>query len=730
MILAIMMASCSGSRSTIQRHDEMALIYNGIAVMPRVIGAGVSGSPVAPSGLTATAEHGYTRIKLNWADNSSNEDGFKIERSADGSTGWSQIDTTATNINYYTDSGLSRGATWYYRVRAYNGGGNSTYSANANDTVFQLSDITLFAEYDANVDAYEDAAGTDPCEDADGVWVLKDQANSYDLTQATAGARPSYQTAELNGLPIIRHASGDVMKAAAAADWKFLHDGTQCAVYIVWKTASSNPDASYILLDTGAASSAETGYALYYDDRASVPRTDQLNYKVAKGAGGNYEIDGITTKEAAAGGEWHITATRFNGTVGETWNDGNFGGYDTDTADGSPSASNPTSALAVGARYDNTFNLVGDWARILIVSGAVTDAQHKELTTYLAEEYALPNLSFFEAETVIEHDVSDPDQNGFVGLGLASNGDLVMGYTKATTHAAHDGDLIIRISTDGGDTWGAEDIIWDYSSDGGGTDEWTTPGFTTLSDGTMFMEVGLRESGAAVVDGIGYFKSVDNGANWTGPTQLTSAIFTAFSAEGGGILELANGDLLYPYYGRDTGDAANRNSCAVLRSQNGGDTWSHLAIVADGPTDIKDYTEIGLVQISNDDVIALIRELFAAPNEVIRSCISANNGATWGATSYIVTASALPRPLLLSTGEIISPQRSNDANERAIILYSADEGASWQLGHRFIDGPNTSGGRMTYAQFQERGDGIIHLAYGDEAASTFVSDVLYVKTAP
>ena len=46
--------------------------------------------PAAPTGLAATADSA-TQITLNWTDNASDETGFKIERSPDGSTGWTQI---------------------------------------------------------------------------------------------------------------------------------------------------------------------------------------------------------------------------------------------------------------------------------------------------------------------------------------------------------------------------------------------------------------------------------------------------------------------------------------------------------------------------------------------------------------------------------------------------------------------------------------------------------------
>ncbi|MFA5794468.1 MAG: fibronectin type III domain-containing protein [Candidatus Brocadiia bacterium] len=60
-----------------------------------------------------------TEIVLTWQDNSPTENGFKIERSPDGS-GWAQIDTASANATVYTDTGVSGGNIYYYRVCSYN----------------------------------------------------------------------------------------------------------------------------------------------------------------------------------------------------------------------------------------------------------------------------------------------------------------------------------------------------------------------------------------------------------------------------------------------------------------------------------------------------------------------------------------------------------------------------------------------------------------------------------
>ncbi|MBN1671109.1 MAG: fibronectin type III domain-containing protein [Kiritimatiellae bacterium] len=89
--------------------------------------------PAAPSSLAASATSS-TAIKVTWTDNSSDETQFKVERSLDGSSGWSQIAAPGANTTVYTDSGLSAGTKYYYRVRAANSAGNSGYSNVASAT--------------------------------------------------------------------------------------------------------------------------------------------------------------------------------------------------------------------------------------------------------------------------------------------------------------------------------------------------------------------------------------------------------------------------------------------------------------------------------------------------------------------------------------------------------------------------------------------------------------------
>ena len=52
------------------------------------------------------------QLRLTWRDNSSNEDGFIIERRAEGTEKWGQIAIRKANVTSYTDTTVSAGTTY------------------------------------------------------------------------------------------------------------------------------------------------------------------------------------------------------------------------------------------------------------------------------------------------------------------------------------------------------------------------------------------------------------------------------------------------------------------------------------------------------------------------------------------------------------------------------------------------------------------------------------------
>jgi len=87
--------------------------------------------PRAPSSLSATTAS-TSQINLSWTDNSNDEEGFKVERSIDGGANFQQLNTTSSNTTSYSDTGLTPGSTFHYRVKSYKGARDSEYSNTAS----------------------------------------------------------------------------------------------------------------------------------------------------------------------------------------------------------------------------------------------------------------------------------------------------------------------------------------------------------------------------------------------------------------------------------------------------------------------------------------------------------------------------------------------------------------------------------------------------------------------
>ncbi|HEX9514000.1 MAG TPA: fibronectin type III domain-containing protein [Puia sp.] len=83
-------------------------------------------APAAPSALTAVAASAK-KINLTWHDNSNNETGFQIFRTASLISPFAAIATVGANKTSYGDSSLSPATKYYYRIQAFNQYGSSKF---------------------------------------------------------------------------------------------------------------------------------------------------------------------------------------------------------------------------------------------------------------------------------------------------------------------------------------------------------------------------------------------------------------------------------------------------------------------------------------------------------------------------------------------------------------------------------------------------------------------------
>ncbi len=90
-------------------------------------------APPAPSVLNSNPTSN-SQINISWTDNSTNEDGFKIERKTTTGGTYAEIAQVGANVTTYNSTGLAGGTQYCYRVRSYNAAGNSAYSNESCNT--------------------------------------------------------------------------------------------------------------------------------------------------------------------------------------------------------------------------------------------------------------------------------------------------------------------------------------------------------------------------------------------------------------------------------------------------------------------------------------------------------------------------------------------------------------------------------------------------------------------
>ncbi len=146
--------------------------------------------PAAPTNLTGSAASA-TQMNLKWADNSDNESGFEVERSADG-TNFVALPIAAANSTSYTDNTVKGETAYSYRVRATNAAGDSAYTNIVGPITTPNADTSSIIRIDvASSAAYTDASGKLWAKDAFFTGGTASTA-AYDVANTTSD--PLYYT--------------------------------------------------------------------------------------------------------------------------------------------------------------------------------------------------------------------------------------------------------------------------------------------------------------------------------------------------------------------------------------------------------------------------------------------------------------------------------------------------------------------------------------------------------
>jgi hypothetical protein len=144
-----------------------------------------------PSGLVVTKPAGTTgTLKLNWTDNSSTENGFEIYRSADN-VNFTKITTTAANVITYSNTGLTAGNTYFYKVRGVKLQGSNVTSVTGFSNTANL--LLTARAFDPNTEIVFEMQ-----QQTDGLKIIPNPANDQ-IILAFKWDRSEPATIEITG---------------------------------------------------------------------------------------------------------------------------------------------------------------------------------------------------------------------------------------------------------------------------------------------------------------------------------------------------------------------------------------------------------------------------------------------------------------------------------------------------------------------------------------------------
>lgn len=198
----------------------------------RITVAAIASLMAIGGGLSMAAE-----LNLKWRDNSSNEDGFSIERSIDGMS-FAEIARVGRDTNSYRDSNLETRSYWY-RVRAFNLFGYSGYTNIARRVAVDRGGANAYSLFDEAPFSY---------------WLSSD--GKMRVTVNSIGPNLSFQW--------YRGESGDSSEPVEAAGDDFVVIDNWAASEPYWVRAVSSPSSGPIAIEESETFRVDTAAQVDY----------------------------------------------------------------------------------------------------------------------------------------------------------------------------------------------------------------------------------------------------------------------------------------------------------------------------------------------------------------------------------------------------------------------------------------------------------------------------------
>ena len=462
--------------------------------------------------------------------------------------------------------------------------------------------------------------------DGDAVSNWPDTSVNGHDAKATEGNRPTYRI--IDGVPLV-HFDGvdDYMIAGTAADWTFLHDGSDWTIFVVLRTGAGDLGGTHVLLDNGGADSTNRGFAMSYDV-ANGGRDGAIRVSVAQGTPGRFALDMTTAKDASPPGEWGIVSASSTASDDGSRTDARLfvNGHQKVSGeillplDGSRS----TTELNIG-RYalGDTLFTNGDIKEIVIYDRVLSEAEHYEVIEDLATSLATDvRIRYPSSRKWLSYDPAAYQAFG-IAFRIPSTGKLLAIQRQGTAHVGGSGgEVRTWESTDRGSTWTSR-LAYDSQYD-----DRNVAGGRVPNTGSILVFF-ARYDGVNWID-MRALRSTDDGETFidTGAPLPTNGCPT-FSPYGP-MIELPSGRLLQTFYGFGSANY----KVWVSESVDDGRTWTYKADIYRGPLQMNE-TSLAWISGSDDASSALVAVSRNDGGAGLFQFLSTDGGSTWTSQGLI-----------------------------------------------------------------------------------------------
>ena len=237
------------------------------------------------------------------------------------------------------------------------------------------------------------------------------------------------------------------------------------------------------------------------------------------------------------------------------------------------------------------------------------------------------------------------------------DGRLLVAYRESVAHINQDGRIMVAESSDDGHTWSEPHVAVDTVTDD------RDPKLMQMRDGTIVMNFFRTNwtgypQGPATLLGTYVARSSDGGNSWGDPIKVgtrmagpsavvVGAYYAGYAATHGPVVELANGELLVPLYGKlPTG---GYGLATVVRSTDGGLSWPKENESVIGVGAGFDYQEPNLSVLRHGTVMSIIR---TSINNAYLS-YSKDGGHSWTTPEPTGLPASSHHQLMLRNGDML-----------------------------------------------------------------------------